>query len=128
MTDRLNAESLLDLVQETLRNEITPSLPAEKRYTVAMLANAIDIARREVAVEADALHLALLDAFYEDGDGTLGDLARQIRSGAISEAQNPDLRTRLRLHLINELAVRNPRFLQSRGVKKDTPRRRKSSA
>ncbi len=126
MTDRLNAESLLDLVQETLRTEIMPSLPADKRYTVAMLANAIDIAQREVAVEADALHLALLDAFYEDGDGTLADMARQIRSGSISEEMYPDIRKRLRAYLVHELQVRNPRFLISRGVKKDTPERRRT--
>jgi hypothetical protein len=111
---RLGAEALLDLVGEAFKAEIAPSLPPDKRYLAAMMANALDIARREIAVEEEALALALLDSVYEDGDGTLEQLARDIRSGAVNDATNPDLRKRLRTHLESELAVRSPRFLASR--------------
>jgi hypothetical protein len=114
---RLGAETLLDLVAEAFKAEIIPALPTDKRYLGAMLANALDIARREVAVEADALSFALLDAVYEDGDGTLEQLARDIRSGGVSDTTHPDLRKRLKAHLASELRVRNPRFLSFRGVK-----------
>ena len=112
-----NAEALLDLAIETLKSEVNPALPPEKRYAAAMVANALDIARRVVVAAEDADELNLLDAIYEDGDGTLKQLAADIRSGQIAEDANPDLAQRLRTHLIAELKIRNPRFLQSRGVK-----------
>lgn len=115
---RLNAEALLDLVTEAFRNEIAPELSGEKRYLAAMISNALDIVRREVAVEEEALAFELLDAVYEDGDGTLGQLAKDIRSGGVSDATHPDLRRRLKAHLEGELKVRNPRFLESRSRKR----------
>lgn len=111
------ADALLDLAIETLKAEINPALPPDKRYAAAMVANALEIARREVEAADDAQDLVLLDGFYEDGDGTLKQLASDIRKGEISEIGHPDIRQRLRAHLIAELKIRNPRFLQSRGVK-----------
>ena len=111
------AEALLDLAIETLKAEINPALPADKRYAAAMIANALEIARREVEAAEDGQEFVLLDAFYEDGDGTLKQLASDIRKGEIGEDKHPDLRQRLRTHLIAELKIRNPRFLKSRGVK-----------
>jgi hypothetical protein len=111
---KLGAEALLDLVSEAFKAEIAPALPPDKRYLAAMMGNALDIARREIAVEEEALALALLDAVYEDGDGTLEQLAREIRSGAVNDATHPELRKRLKAHLAAELKVRNPRFLAGR--------------
>ncbi|MEZ5818964.1 MAG: DUF6285 domain-containing protein [Hyphomicrobiaceae bacterium] len=114
---KLGAEALLDLVAEVFKSEIAPALPPEKRYLAAMMGNAIDISRREMALEEEALTFQLLDRFYEDGDGTVAQLARDLRSGAVNDATHPDLRARLKAHLANELKVRNPRFLAARGVK-----------
>lgn len=114
---KLGAEALLDLVQEVMKNEVAPMLPPEKRYAAAMIANALEIARREIAVEAETLEFGLLDRFYEDGDGTMRQLAADIRAGTVAEASYPDLRARLKAHLVAELKVRNPRFLVSRGLK-----------
>lgn len=111
-----NAESLLDLAIETLKSEINPALPPQKRYAAAMVANALDIARRDVVAAEDADELKLLDAIYEDGDGTLKQLATDIRKGDVTEDMHPDIRERLRAHLVAELKIRNPRFLKSRGV------------
>jgi hypothetical protein len=109
-----DAETLLALVAETLRAEIMPGLPADKRYTAAMMANALDIAARAIAVEEEAPALALLDTFYDDGDGTLAGLAKDIRAGKVSEKTHKDLRERLKAHLLAELAVRNPRHAVQR--------------
>jgi hypothetical protein len=114
---RLGSEALLDLVAEAFKGEIAPALPADKRYLAAMIGNALDIARREMAVEEEALAFQLLDHFFDDGDGTLQELSRAIRSGEVNDKTNPDLRARLKAHLANELKVRNPRFLGGRGVK-----------
>lgn len=113
----LGAEALLDLVAEAFKSEIAPSLPPEKRYLAAMIGNALDLSQREMAQEEEALAFQLLDHFYEDGDGTLLQLSRDIRSGVVTETTHKDLRARLKSHLANELKVRNPRFLTSRGVK-----------
>ena len=47
-TKRLNAETLIALATETLKAEIVPGLAPEQRYAAAMIANALDIARREI--------------------------------------------------------------------------------
>lgn len=114
---KLDAEALLDLVAEVFKAEIAPTLPADRRYLAAMIGNALDISRREMAQEEEARAFELLDHFFEDGDGTLAQLARDIRARKVSEATHPDLRARLKAHLVNELKVRNPRFLASRGLK-----------
>lgn len=110
---RLGAEALLDLVADALKTDIGPALPADKRYLVAMLANAIDIARRDIAGEAETAEFALLDVVYDDGDGTQQRLAADIRKGKVTDAKFPDLRKRLREHVVAELKVRNPRFLKA---------------
>lgn len=114
---KLGAEALLDLVTESLKTEIGAAVPADKRYLVAMLANAVDIARRELQGEAEAAEFALLDYIYDDGDGTLVRLAADIRKGAVDDEKFPELRQRLREQVIAELSVRNPRFLKSTGIK-----------
>lgn len=118
MTRRLGAESLLDLAQEVVREEIASAVPGDKRYLAAMLANALDIARREISGEAEAAGFALLDDVYDDGDGTMHRLARDIRAGKVGDATHADLRRRLKDVLVAELGVRNPRYLKARGVKR----------
>lgn len=115
---RIDGQALLDLVAETLREEIAPVLPPDKRYAAAMMANAIDIARRELAGEAEAAEFALLDAIYDDGDGTLRRLAADIRSGEVSVSRHPSLHQHLRSQLIAELKVRNPRLIKARGPRR----------
>lgn len=117
MTRRLGAEALLDLAAEALKGEIAVAVPADKRYLAAMLGNALDIARREISGEAEVAAFALLDAVYDDGDGTPRQLAADIRTGSVGDATHADLRRRLREALIGELKVRNPRYLAARGRK-----------
>jgi hypothetical protein len=114
---RLNAETLIALAAETLKAEIVPTLPADKRYAAAMIANALDIARREITTADEAPLWAILDQVYDDGDGTPQQLCEDIRAGTVSEATHPGLGAKLRAVVVAELKVRNPRFLRTRGLK-----------
>lgn len=113
---RIDADALLDLATEMLRTEVLPALGADQRYAGAMIANALDIARRELADEVEAAEWALLDGLYEEGEGSTAQLARDTRAGTLPEGKERDLADALRTLLIAELRVRNPRFLASRGV------------
>lgn len=113
----LGPDALLDLATESLKTEIAPTLPPDKRYLAAMIANALEIVRRDLGGEAEEAQFALLDRVYDDGDGTLKRLAKDIRSGEVTDARFSDLRQRLRSHVIAELKVRNPRFLKTTATK-----------
>ncbi len=113
---RIGADALIGLAIDTLRAELAESLPPEKRYAAAMIANALEIARREIADEGrEAATWALLDKAYEEGEGSLAALARDIRDGEIDDDAVPGLRRLLEGLLVAELRVANPRFLVSRG-------------
>lgn len=113
---RISAETLIELVSLTLQTEIMPALPPDRRYTAAMIANALDIARRDIIADGDSALWSLLDALYPEADGTAASLVADIRSGRVSDASQPDLRARLRSVVIAELKVRNPKFLAARGI------------
>jgi hypothetical protein len=86
---KFTPETLLALATETLKAELLPALPADKRYAAAMVINALDIARRGITTTDDAPLFALLDTVYDDGDGTPADLSRDIRAGVVTEATYP---------------------------------------
>lgn len=111
---RISAETLIELAVNTLRGELQPSLPPEQRYTAAMIANALEIARREILTDGETARWQLLDELYPSGDGDMKRLALDIRTGKVSTGKVPDLHQRLRAILVEELRVRNPRFLKSR--------------
>jgi len=115
-TRRIDADALLDLATEMLRADVLPALSAEQRYAGAMIANALEIARRDLAEEVEAAEWTLLDSLYEEGEGSTVQLARDIRAGTLPEGKERDLAEVLRTLLIAELRVRNPRFLASRGI------------
>lgn len=111
---RISAESLIELAVETLRGELQPNLTSEQRYTAAMIANSLEIARREILTDGETARWELLDDVYPDGNGDMKQLAIDIRSGKVNVAKTPDLHQRLRAILVEELRIRNPRFLKSR--------------
>ena len=113
----IGPDALLALAAETLRTDLLPALPADKRYIGAMIANAVDIACRGLDEGAESVRWELLDKLYDDGEGSLKQLARDIRDGTISTETNEDLGERLMRLLVAELSVANPRFLSSRGLK-----------
>ena len=57
---RIDTDALLDLATEMLRAEVLPALSAEQRYAGAMIANALEIARRGLAEEVETAEWALL--------------------------------------------------------------------
>lgn len=111
---RITPESLIELAVTTLRGEIAPTLAGDARYQAAMIANALEIARRAIMVGGEEARFAVLDRVYDDGEGTLEDLARDIRAGKVSSATYPELAVMLRRLLIEEVEVHNPRFLDGR--------------
>jgi hypothetical protein len=111
---RIAADTLLDLCAATLRDEIVPHLGPGQRYAAAMIAKALEIARREIAVDVEAPMWALLDELYEPGEGSPKQLARDIRTGDISELKNPGLASRLLKVIEAELAIVDPRMLPVR--------------
>lgn len=119
---RIHAPTLIELATETLRNEIQPikSLDGSQRYALAMAISALRIARSEVISEPDAAQWQLLDGIYDDGEGSMKQLARDIRANTINEETHPDLRQRLEKLLIAELEVRNPAALKQRNTESGT--------
>jgi len=115
-TRRVDPDALLDLAVETLRSNVLPALPPEQRYAGAMIANALDIARRGLPGEAEAAEWVLLDDLYDEGEGSLAQLARDIRAGSLPQGKVTGLVQELRTMLIAELRVANPKFLVSRGI------------
>ena len=115
---RIHAPTLIELSIATLKDEIQPqaSLGGRQRYALAMTVNALTIARMELLGEPEAAHWQLLDAIYDDGEGSMRQLAADIRSKAVSDATHEDLRKRLETLLVAELEVRNPAALKQRAA------------
>ena len=113
---RISAETLIENAIRTLRSEIQPTLAPEQRYAAAMIANALEIARRDILTDGESALWELLDTVYPDGDGSAARLAADIRSGDVNDGAPPDLRAQLKATVVSELRIRNPRFLRSRGI------------
>lgn len=111
---RLSADNLIALAVATLRSELAPHLPADKRYAAAMIANALEIARREILTDGDAAQWELLDRIYDEGEGSLQKLSTDIRDGTVDERAQPPLAEGLRKLLVAELKIANPRALTPR--------------
>ena len=103
------AAALLDVSLATYREEIQPDLSSDKRYTAAMVANALGIVQRRL--ESHDPGKALV---RELGGETLQGVARDIRSAAISDATHAPLAGKLLEYLTAELQITNPRFLKRR--------------
>lgn len=113
---RINAPNLIELAISTLKDEIQGqrALGAGKRYKLAMVIRALEIARGEILSEPEAAQWQLLDDIYDEGDGTLEKLARDIRAKKVTEQTHEGLRKRLEQILIAELETRNPAALKAR--------------
>lgn len=84
MLERPDAAGLLETAREVLLRELLPHLPESKKFEARMVANAMAIARREVAADAApvlARLRELLDAPHAEPDALLNLLAAEIRSG-----------------------------------------------
>jgi hypothetical protein len=108
------AAALLDIALATYKDEIQPGLEKDKRYTGAMIANALGMAERRLT--HDDPEAALVERF---GAESLSALAASIRSCDISGASYPALAQELLDHVRAELAITNPRFLARREGESD---------
>lgn len=117
---RINAPSLIELAIDTLKSEIQSqkSLASPQRYALAMVLNALATARAEIISEPEAAEWQLLDYIYDDGEGSMKQLAKDIRTKAVSDKTHADLRQRLETLLVAELEVRNPAVLKQRAAGK----------
>ena len=115
---RIHAPTLIELSIETLQNDIQSqkSLSGTQRYALAMAINALNIARIEILGEPDAAQWHLLDQIYTDGEGSMKQLAGDIRSKAVNDETHPGLRRQLETLLVAELEVRNPAALKRRAA------------
>ena len=115
MADAYGTRALLELALTTYRQDILRSLPASRRYLGAMVANALEIALRDLDDLVERSQTELLDAVLPGGD--VAALAAAIRSGAVPrDGQDGVLRAALLRNLESELAVRNPKFLKDWGT------------
>jgi len=134
MQDRPTPEELLTYARQVLLDEVLPDLPAERRVTVLMIANAMAIAARAAAQGEAPLRdeLASLRALYGDPPQALptgpdlvaavtesnARLAVDLRAGAFDAA---DARGRaLRAHLLEsacqKLRESKPKHLKAEGL------------
>lgn len=119
MNDRPTAEELLAIARTTLREVITPALPADLRYTAAMIGNAMAIAARRIAADETAAaedELAALVTIYGTV-ATPADIVRDIRAGRFDGAssERAALLRYLRLLARRRVAETNPKVLGSGG-------------
>jgi len=124
MRDNPQAGDLLKIAEATFIQEILPFLPADKKYTALMIANAMRISARQfegnknnVAAEIDAVAKLLGQTNISDNPDTLIILNKQfaaaIRSGAFASGSAGHVKTRQ--HLLtcvqNRLAEVNPKAI-----------------
>lgn len=107
------SRALIDIAYSTYRDEIIVELTGSKRYTGAMIANALAIAAREMA--AGDLVQDLLAQLGAGDTMDLRELAQGIREGLINDETHPGLREALLGFVREQLRVTNPRFLERRG-------------
>ena len=125
MAEHPDAVELLALARETLLAQLADAVPAEKRYTLLMVANAMAIAAREVQAGERLPREALADlcTLYGETAGAAEDatahrmrlerrLAADIRRGAFDGEAGERLRALLLGHVRTRLAVSNPKVLR----------------
>lgn len=128
MKTQPNAADLLAIARATLLDQLLPALPEELRYDALMIANAIAIASREHAAgdaPAQAELARLQGLFGESGEIPAGPalatslvklnqrLAADVRTGRFDDKERKALLDHLEKTSADELAISNPRALQT---------------
>ncbi len=114
--DLPDGSSLLRTARSLLLREILPILPPERHYDARMIANAMDIAARELEIGEPILAAQgqAIAAFYrslglEPPAPALSGLIADIQRGSFSEAQQPALCALIDTLLNLKLALSNPK-------------------
>lgn len=115
---------LLRLAHKALREIVMPDTRGDRRYSAAMIANALAIAAREMELKADAAEdeRRRLSSFYNDSGESLAGLrsrlCHDLRRGALSADDKVRLRPLLVSAVIARLAVSNPGHRSRSGVRR----------
>jgi hypothetical protein len=102
---------LLETARLTLRRDLAPALPAEHRYSAAMVANAIAIAVRAMrdGPARGEQEAAAIRELYPDATGDLDELrarlATDIRNGALNGPADHAVRVVLRARVAARMAI-----------------------
>lgn len=105
---------VLSLARDLLRQSITPALPADLRYPAAMVAAAMAIAARELALgqAARAKELEALSSLYPKAKSDLHmlrwQLCRDLRDQPTTFMNCPQLRAALKTIVKQRLAISHP--------------------
>ncbi len=116
MLERPDAAGLLDTAREVLLRELLPHLPEDRRFEARMVANAMAIARRDMAADAAPTLERLrrsLDILDAAPGALLRRLAAEIRSGERDPGRPGSADTAAALVALARLrcSVSNPRAL-----------------
>ena len=114
MSERPHDAGLLLIARSLLREEVLPTVAPARRYEVAMIANAMAIAAREMA-EGNRIReaeRAALAAFYAAPGAELAALRRRLcadlRARTLAPAAEQRLRSMLAAAVAGRLAISNP--------------------
>lgn len=131
MNNEPDGAELLRVAQKVLREQLLTGIAGEQRYQALMVANAMEIAARELkAGETDLRReLHMLTELY--GDTTVSEagnstrekvgslnkrLARDIRSGMMDGACAQGVRALLKAQVTARLRVSSPKYLKTIGL------------
>jgi hypothetical protein len=117
MSGRARLADLLETARETLRRELVPDLAPKLRYRAAMIANAMAIAGRALAVgeDSEARQRAALAGVLEAPptvplETLRRQVARELRRGRVAPEREPALRAALRAYALARLEISAPDY------------------
>lgn len=117
MHDTPDPDALLDIVAETLREEIAPLLVGSARYHVLIAANLIAVVRRQLALEPELMRaeVARLQDILDTQEGDLAMLTQMLATALRDEEldrDDPRIGRHLALTSRDKLRVDQPKFLR----------------
>ena len=120
-----SASELLESVSHFLRDALLPSLSGAQAFNLRISINAVDLVRRELAMQdaADEREQARLSSLLGGGpslEAMQQTLCEKIASGAMTPDQ-PALRQHLRATAIDRLAIDQPSYSAYRAAKTQNP-------
>lgn len=129
MRDQPTGEELLETARAVLRDDLIPALPADKRHSALMIANALSIAARQLKAgdAGERAELAALEGLLSEPFAARTDDAPALRNALVAanrklsqwirsgRADDGNLRDSFRAHLHDvirrKVAESNPKYL-----------------
>jgi len=114
--DRPAANDLVTAVREFLEHDVMPATEGRVQFHTRVAINVLNIVARELELGDDfAEHERARAAALLGHDGTVEDLERElaaaIRSGALTEGPEHDVRAHVRETVREKLLIANPGYL-----------------